>query len=29
VLGFFLHAVAIVVGAGLVGALIGVEREDG
>lgn len=28
-LGFFVHAVAIVVGAGMVGALIGVEREDG
>lgn len=29
VLGFFLHAVVIVAGAGMVGALIGVERDDG
>jgi chromate transporter len=29
VLGFFVHAVMVVVGAGLVGALVGAERRDG
>ena len=29
VLGFFVHAVLIVVGAGLIGALLGAERSDG
>jgi len=29
VLGFFVHALVIVIGAGLLGALIGAERKDG